>query len=171
MKVLGREDEMKKYNEEFLSIAQPIINHETYDKMKYIKHHNESVYEHCMDTAYVAYRISKKMGMDYVATTRGSLLHDFYLYKFKKGKGLQFFSAPLRHARNHPLVALENAGKYFELNHKEKDIIKNHMFPIGMPRSGEAWIVTFVDKFLAVHEYSTRVKNMRFSKREVELGA
>ncbi len=161
---------MKKYSEEFLEIAQPIIVHESYIKMKYIKHHNESVYEHCMDTAYMSYRISKRMGMDYVATTRGCLLHDFYLYKFKKGKGVRFFSAPLFHARNHPLIALENAGKHFVLNQKERDIIKNHMFPIGVPRSGEAWIVTFVDKFLAVCEYSLRVKKMTFNKREVKIG-
>ncbi|GAI99999.1 unnamed protein product, partial [marine sediment metagenome] len=55
---------------------------------------------------------------------------------------------------------LDNALKYFELNDKEKDIIKNHMFPIGIPRSPEAWVATFVDKFLAMTEYSTRAKNI-----------
>ena len=158
---------MEKYCEEFLIIAKPIINHEIYTKMKYIKHHNESVYEHCLDTAYMSYKISKKMRLDYVSATRGCLLHDFYLYKFKKGKGISFFSAPFSHAKNHPLIALENAGKYFRLNHKEKDIIKNHMFPIRVPRSREAWIVTFVDKFLAVYEYSTRAKNRIISKDDV----
>lgn len=142
-----------------MTIAKPIITHEAYQQMKHIKHHNDSVYEHCVDTAYVSYKIAKKMNLDYISITRGCLLHDFYLYKFKKGKGVKAFSAPFEHARNHPLIALENALKYFELNDKEKDIIKNHMFPIGIPRSSEAWIATFVDKILAVSEYSTRAKN------------
>lgn len=143
-----------------MMIAKPIITHDVYQQMKSIKHHNESVYEHCLDTAYVSYKIAKKMNLDYISITRGCLLHDFYLYKFKKGKGMKVFSAPLEHAKNHPLIALDNALKYFELNDKEKDIIKNHMFPIGIPRSPEAWVATFVDKFLAMTEYSTRAKNI-----------
>lgn len=158
---------MQKFNLEFYAIAKPIINHEIYIQMKDIKHHNESVYEHCLDTAYLSYRISKKLGVDYVSATRGCLLHDFYLYKFKKGKGMRFFTAPLLHVRNHPLIALKNASEHFELNHKEQDIIKNHMFPVGMPKSKEAWIVTFVDKFLAVYEYGLRVKNITAKKYKI----
>lgn len=142
-----------------MMIAKPIITHDAYQPMKDIRHHNESVYEHCLDTAYISYKIAKKMNLDYVSITRGCLLHDFYLYKFKKGKGKKVFPEAFKHAKNHPLIALENALKYFELNDKEKDIIKNHMFPIGIPRSSEAWIATFVDKFLALSEYSTRAKN------------
>lgn len=155
---------MQKFNAEFYAIAKPIINHDAYILMKDIRHHNESVYEHCLDTAYISYKISKKLGLDYVSATRGCLLHDFYLYKFEKGKGFRFFTKPLIHAKNHPLVALKNALEHFELNHKEQNIIKSHMFPVGMPKSREAWVVTFVDKFLAVYEYGLRAINATFEK-------
>lgn len=158
---------MERYCKEFISIAEPIITHEEYQKMKYIKHHNESVYEHCLDTAYASFKIAKKIGLDHISITRGCLLHDFFLYKFKKGTGLRFFSAPFLHAKNHPLIALENALQHFVLNHKEKDIIKNHMFPVGIPRCKEAWVVTFVDKFLAIYEYSIRAKNITVNKYKV----
>lgn len=161
--VVGLE-RIKTYDEEFMAIAEPIINHKIYGQMKHIRHHNESVYEHCIDTAYASFRIAKKMKLDYISITRGCLLHDFYLYKFKRGKGIRFFSAPFLHAKNHPLIALENALEYFILNRKEQDIIKNHMFPIGFPRSKEAWIVTLVDKFLAVYEYSLRAKVVTMNK-------
>lgn len=162
-------EKMKTYDEEFMAIAEPIINHDMYGQMKLIRHHHESVYEHCMDTAYASYRIAKKMKLDHTSITRGCLLHDFYLYKFKKGKGIRFFSAPFLHARKHPLIALENALAHFVLNHKERDIIKNHMFPVGLPRSKEAWIVTFVDKFLAVYEYSLRAKIVTVNKYKLLL--
>lgn len=139
-------------------IAKPIITHDSYQQMKEIQHHNESVYEHCLDTAYVSYKIAKKLKLDHVSITRGCLLHDFYLYKFKKGEGIKLFTEPFKHMKNHPLIALKNAAQHFELNEKEKDIIKNHMFPVGIPRSAEAWVVSFVDKFLALAEYSIRAK-------------
>lgn len=158
---------MLNYTEEFLEVAEPIINHTEYQRMKNIRHHDESVYEHCLNTAVIAYRISKKLNLDYVSIIRGSLLHDFFLYKFKRGKGLKIVTAPFKHAKNHPVHALNNARNHFVLNNKEQDIIKNHMFPFGFPKSKESWIVTLVDKTIAIVEYSKRFKN--YSKRKCKL--
>lgn len=73
-----------KYDEFFLSIAEPIIEHEKYQQMKQIPHHNGTVFDHCLGVAYYAYKIAYKLNLDTVSIIRGALLHDFYLYKFKK---------------------------------------------------------------------------------------
>lgn len=145
-----------KYDEFFLNVARPIIEHDEYQKMLVIPHHHGSVFEHCLDVAYLSYRMASRLRLDVVSTIRGALLHDFYLYKFKKRENRNLIAEGYRHSRNHPRIAKENALKHFELNDKELDIISNHMFPVGLPRSFEAWITTFADKSLAVIEYSTR---------------
>ncbi|MFA5528248.1 MAG: HD domain-containing protein [Peptostreptococcales bacterium] len=149
---------MKLYPREFALLAREIVNNEEYQKMKSIKHHHESVYKHSVSTAYMSYNLAKRLNLDYISITRGCLLHDFFLYKFKRGKGLRIISAPFIHMRKHPLIALENALRHFSLNSKECNIIRSHMFPVGLPKSREAWIVTFVDKFSATIEYSIRAK-------------
>lgn len=150
---------LSKYDNCFLDVATPIIKHEEYQKMKSIPHHNGCVYDHCLDVAYFSYKVSLKLGLDVESTIRGALLHDFYLYKFKKGKDKNVLMEGYRHSRTHPQVASTNALKYFQLNDKEIDIIKNHMFPIGFPRSSEAWVTTFADKTLAIVEYTSRLLN------------
>jgi len=147
---------LAKYDDFFLSIARPIIEHEEYQKMRLIPHHHRSVFEHSLNVAYLAYKISSKLKLDTVSTIRGALLHDFYLFKFKKREGKNLIAEGYRHSRNHPRIAKENALKYFDLNKKEIDIILNHMFPVGLPKSLEAWITSFADKSLAVLEYSAR---------------
>ena len=145
------------YDKYFLDVAAPIIEHEEYKKMKSIPHHHGCVYDHCLDVAYFSYKIALRLNLDVESTIRGALLHDFYLYKFKKRKDKNLLAEGYRHSHTHPKVAIENAQKYFQLNDKEKDIIQNHMFPIGLPRSYEAWITTFADKTLAIQEYSSRM--------------
>lgn len=45
------------------------------------------------------------------------------------------------------------------LNEKEKDIIIKHMWPVSfdIPRSREAFILTFVDKYCAISEVSSYI--------------
>lgn len=148
---------------EFIELIDEIVKKEEYQPMRDIKHHNESVYQHCFDTAYMSYKIAKKMNLDCKSIVRGSLLHDFYLYKFEKGKGAKAFTEPFKHIYNHPKTALANASRVFDLNLKEKDIISKHMFPFAIPMYLESWVVTLVDKILATAEYYTRVKG--FMKR------
>jgi len=147
---------LAKYDDFFVSIALPIIEHDEYQKMRIIPHHHGSVFEHSLDVAYLSYRMASRLRLDVVSTIRGALLHDFYLYKFKKRENKNLLMEGYRHSRNHPRIARENALKHFELNKKEQDIIANHMFPVGLPRSFEAWITTFADKSLALFEYSAR---------------
>jgi len=144
----------------FLEIARPIIEHEEYQQMRKIKHHDESVFDHSLKVAFYAYRMAYKHNLDWRATIRGALLHDFFLYKFKKSLSLRIITDSIKHAIVHPLIAYDNAIKHFDLNEKEENIIKAHMFPFGLPKSKEAWIVSYVDKYIAVFEYASNFKKM-----------
>ncbi len=151
---------MKYKDKKFTEICKPLIEHKEFKKMKDIKHHNESVFEHVIDVAYQSYKIALKFDLDIKSTVRGALLHDFYLYKFNKRMRIRLLLDSFLHAFNHPKIALENSKKHFLLNEKESNIILSHMFPIRIPRYREAWIVTFVDKFLAVYEYYLNFKKV-----------
>lgn len=154
------------YDYRFMEIARPIIEHEEYQKMKLIKHHDESVYEHSIKVAYSSYQVAYNNNLDWVSTIRGALLHDFFLYKFQKSLSFRLITDSIKHAAAHPVIALQNAKKYFSLNEKEENIIKAHMFPFGLPKSKEAWIVSYVDKYIALFEYYSNFKKL--SKKKIQ---
>ena len=69
---------------EYLEIVEGILNSEEFEKRKKYRHHeNESVYEHCLEVSYLAYKIAKKYGFDYKSAAIGGLLHDFYPYPWQ----------------------------------------------------------------------------------------
>ena len=56
----------------------------------------------------------------------------------------------------HPYPALENAKANFNTTKLEEDIIINHMFPSlphKIPKNLESWIVSIVDKIVAIYEF------------------
>ena len=110
-------------NEEFNNLITPIISNSEYQKTKSCVHHGMNRYDHMVRVAYYSYRITKFCHLNYKETTKGAVLHDFFLddYNDKKAKVLV----------NHPKMALDNSLKYFELTDLEQDIIKAHMFPVG----------------------------------------
>lgn len=133
---------------DFDTIASEIINKDKYISLKDDPHHGLNRYIHSMNVAKVTYRISKLLKMDYVSATRGALLHDYYNdsdYRSTKG---------FKKGAMHPVIALNNARREFELNEKEENIIVSHMFPLGdvKPNCRESWIVTGVDKIVAIRE-------------------
>ena len=70
----------------------------------------------------------------------------------------------------HPKLALLNASMRFSLNAMEKDIIVHHMWPISRqrPQYKESFVVSFVDKYVAVLEYFAPLfRRMRASARTV----
>jgi len=118
-----------------------------------------------LTVAFYSYQFAYKQNLDWESTIRGALLHDFFLYKFKKCFSLRIITDSIKHAIIHPKIAFDNAVKFFDLNKKEENIIKGHMFPFGFPKSKEAWIVSFVDKYIAVFEYSSNFKKMMHKKQ------
>ena len=151
-------------NEEFQSIISELIQNEVVQQMKNFRQHYEtSCYDHCYVAAYYCYYICKKFNLDYHCATRAAMLHDLFLYDWRKRqddrKGL--------HAFTHGKTACENACKLFDLNDKEKDIIIKHMWPVtlALPKSAEGFILTFVDKFCAVSETFEIFRSRLFMKK------
>ena len=133
---------------EFESIANEIINSDKYQSLKDENHHGLSRYEHSLRVAKNTYRISKRLNLDYMSATRGALLHDYFTDEdYRNTKGFKKYSM-------HPVIALNNAIREYDLNEKEENIIVSHMYPMGKtkPNCKESWLVTGVDKFVAIYE-------------------
>jgi uncharacterized protein len=146
-------------DDEFIKITDSIINDDKYQSLKKEPHHGISRYEHSMRVAKLTYIRSKKKNLDYVQATRAALLHDYFNKSELKTKWLKT-------AYEHPIIAYNNAKDIFALTEKEGNIIRSHMFPMckELPKSREAWIVTFVDKKIAMYEcikYKFSPKNIR----------
>lgn len=137
-------------DKDFNQIIYDIKTNDTVLQMKNNRqHYDTSCYEHCLYVSYYTYLICKKFHLDYKSGARGAMLHDLFLYDWRKKenrKGL--------HAFTHPKCALKNASKLFELNDIEKDIILKHMWPVtfALPKYKESYIITLTDKFSAIVE-------------------
>ena len=158
--------ELMDNDKEFQSIIRELIENDTVQEMKkYRQHYETSCFEHCYTAAYYCYLICKKYDLDYRSATRAAMLHDLFLYDWRKKqpnkKGL--------HAFTHGKTACENACKLFNLNEKEKDIIIKHMWPVTIefPKSIEGFILTFVDKYCALSESFDILKSRLFMKKAI----
>ncbi|MBO5434373.1 HD domain-containing protein [bacterium] len=136
--------------------------------MKNFKHHGRtSTYEHCVNVTNISCRILNKFKHKDETMENliiGAMLHDFYLYDWHTGRlrpeGLHGFC--------HPKIALKLATSFFNLNHKQQNIIRSHMFPATLlhpPTCKEAWIVTLVDKYCAIMEYIDGYKYNKTKKQ------
>ena len=137
----------------FFEIIKDITSNETVKQMKnYRQHCNTSCYKHCMQVAYFTYIACKQLKLDYVSATRAAMLHDLFLYDWRKK--YRDVSLSGLHAFVHPKIALKNASEIFELNDIEKDIIEKHMWPVtlSLPKYKESYIVTIMDKYSACLE-------------------
>ena len=110
-----------------------------------------------------AIRLLKKFGWDAKSTARGGLLHDFFYYDWRVTK----FNKS--HAWVHPRIAVRNARKLVNLNKKKRILFSSICggATIAPPKYKESYIVTMVDKYWAVKEAATplrnRIKNRKFS--------
>ena len=117
----------------------------------YTQHGGITVYEHCINVAFMSCKIADKYHLDvnYLSLIRGALLHDYFLYDWHvKDRSHRF------HGFTHPRRALENADKEFQLTETERNMIYCHMFPLTPipPSTKEAWIVCIADKICALSE-------------------
>lgn len=148
--------ENKKHGQEFKLIVGDILIHSEFQKLKEIEHHGNGLYEHSVAVGYHAFRVAKFLGMDYTSVARGAILHDFFVEPWqgqkKESKGIQRIKD--MHGFSHPKTALKNAKKYFDIDEYQEDMIVKHMFPLTPipPMHMAGWIVTAVDKVVAVRE-------------------
>lgn len=155
----------KIYNDnEFINIINDILENDTVKQMNnYRQHYDTTCYNHCLIASYYCYIICKKFNLDYTSCSRATMLHDLFLYDWRKREnGRRGF-----HAFTHPKVAYINASKLFDLNNKEKDIILKHMWPVTIvfPRYKESYVLTIVDKYCALMESSTEIRNRLYQKK------
>lgn len=142
-------------DEKYRLIADEIIEHPEYLKLKTQQHHLLCTrFDHCLTVSHYTYHVAKLLKMDVASATRAALLHDFFMDP-NDTKGVDTLI-------NHPEMALTKANKHFKLNHKEKNAIAAHMFPIGRikPKYKESWLVTVIDTFVALYEYSYKFKTV-----------
>ncbi len=150
--------------EEFNTIIEDLVQNETVQEMKkYRQHFQTSCFEHCKTVAYYSYKMCKHLGLDYKSATRAGMLHDLFLYDWRKprpdGKGF--------HGFRHPRTALGNAMRLFNLNDIEKDCILKHMWPltVSLPKYKESYIITLADKYATFLENKQSVKaNFKIQK-------
>lgn len=145
-KILEKINNDKFFNEIIYNIK---INSTVLQMKNFRQHYNTSCYEHCLYVSYYTYLICKKFHLDYKSAARAAMLHDLFLYDWRKKENRKGF-----HAFTHPRCALNNATKLFELNDIEKDMILKHMWPVtfALPKYKESYIITLTDKFSAIIE-------------------
>lgn len=123
----------------------------------FIQHGSVSVYAHSLAVASCAVQIalwhtrlfprSRKIRLS--SLVRGALLHDYFLYDWHVPAKWHRF-----HGFRHAARAYRNAKRDFPLNAIEENMIRAHMFPLGivLPRYRESWILWTADKICALRE-------------------
>lgn len=149
------------YNDnEFNNIIDDIILNSKFRELNNYKHHGISRYEHSLNVAYYTYKVTKFLKRDYVKVTRAALLHDFYTNEVEEFSSLKKY-------RLHPVYALENAKKYYDLDEIQEDIIVKHMFPFSSkpPKYFESVLVDLIDDYSSIVErvYATSKQATSFS--------
>lgn len=140
----------KNNKKQYLGCINDLIKTPCVCSMKNIPQHvNVNCLNHSIYVSYISFLISRSLGLDYVASARGGLLHDLFLYDWRKEN-----KRKKTHLFSHPAVALNNASAMFDLTEKEKDIIATHMWPltVKLPKYKESFIVSCADKFCALME-------------------
>ncbi|MCR5339346.1 MAG: HD domain-containing protein [Lachnospiraceae bacterium] len=124
----------------------------------HMQHGDVSVMKHSIRVAKTAIDLSHKLGIQVSERdlVRGALLHDYFGYDWhgKKVGLYEIIHFYKMHGFTHPGTALKNAERDFDLNNRQRDIIKKHMWPLTIkpPACREAWIVTMADKYCSLME-------------------
>lgn len=140
-------------DDDFYYIVDDILKHRDFQKLKDIRHHGITRYNHLLRVSYYTYKVTKRLGLRHVEATRGALLHDFFLDEADQDSQREAL-------KKHSFYALNRANECFSLTELEKDIIKTHMFPVTstVPHYKESFIVDIIDDVCSCYErtYSIR---------------
>lgn len=72
-------------NDEFIQMIDDLLNNDTVKQMKNFRQHYEtSCFDHCLIASYYCYLYGKKFNLDYVSCARAAMLHDLFLYDWRK---------------------------------------------------------------------------------------
>ncbi len=132
-------------------------------------HHVTTVGDHSLGVAYVSVKICRFLNAMHIKTdtesmVRGALCHDLGIVgRHEK------FSNNLVCWQKHPKESGEVATWLLgDLNRREKDIICHHMWPTTPvpPHSREGCVIVIADKYCAVKEVLTAMKEKYHEKNE-----
>lgn len=139
--------------DDYFNIISDILQNKEFKQLGNIEHHGVTRFDHSLKVSYYSYKIAKKLNLDYYKTARAGLLHDFFLEEKNKSIKKSFKSLFI-----HSNEAVKNSQQFFSLSKKEINIIKSHMFPLGIsiPKYKESWIVSTVDKVVATEEHAKK---------------
>lgn len=149
-------------DKEYYKIIKDLYERKEVQTLDKIPHHDAGTrLEHSINVSYKAYKIAKKHNLDYKSVAKAGLLHDLYFNRIVECKTAVDKIKLL--TNGHPVDAVENASKFYELNDKEKDIIKTHMWPISIyvPKYKESFIVGYADKYCSFFDAKKKVNNKR----------
>ena len=141
-------------------IYQRFLNDEKILKMKEISmHRGSNTYIHSFKVAKLAIKraLKRRKKLDLESILIASILHDYYLYDWRKNKKLK-----KHHASRHPFISVDNAKRDFDIPESVAYIIKVHMWPYNFkmfPKSTEARIVNNADNIIATKEVFTSKKH------------
>ena len=139
--------------QEFRMRIRRILAHREVRKMrKFCQHGTTSTLTHSIRVAEMSFWIRRRLPMRFRTQSliRGAMLHDFYLYDWHNPKEAQSL-----HGFRHPVTALNNAKRHFDINKVEENIIISHMWPLTLfriPRCREAMVVCLADKLCSLRE-------------------
>lgn len=140
---------------EFYNLAEPILRNAEFQRRRTFLHHQDSVYDHSLRVAWVAYKIAKSISRYKKINIRnvvvGALLHDFYLVPWREDKNSIIWK---KHGFTHGKTASINSYQFFPslMNTRIENAIRRHMFPLTIipPRYIEGWIITTADKCVSL---------------------
>jgi uncharacterized protein len=141
-------------DETYFSCVSDIFDCSAFLQLGFLRHHNATILDHSVRVSWLSWRICAALGWNAREAARSGLLHDFFLYDWHDADDPRKPDSP--HAFAHPVVALENASRHFDLTPREANGIVRHMWPVTPvpPRYKEAWVITLVDKLVATGEFS-----------------
>ncbi len=159
-----------RYKNDYLNCVYDLMRDPAVQSMRLLPQHRAGVscYRHSVLVSYSSWRVCRALGLNERAAARGGLLHDLYLYDWHDRA-----SHPgIRHATQHPEIALRNARARFDLTGTEADIIRSHMFPLPPTRVYhclESLVVSTMDKLCAAAELLGLVPWLTRPRREAPL--
>lgn len=152
------------YFEEWFNITKKVLASREFQKRKIMKHHDDSVFEHCVKVSFEAFKMAKRKNLDINVCAIAGLLHDFYPEAWQYSEKLEKLDESYRnrflpnhrgsisnlHGFVHARKAMENAIKFYPelMNEKIENSILRHMFPLNPtpPKYMEGWVITLADK-------------------------
>ena len=142
-------------------IYQTLKADEKIAKMKEVPmHRGSNCFLHSFRVAkYAIKRGLKHKNVDLEVILIAAILHDYYLYDWRKDK-----SKRKHHGSRHPYIASELAKQDFDISEKTSKVIRSHMWPINIkefPNTRDAKILSYSDKHIAIREALCSVKHKK----------